>query len=294
LDKKNGNTKWQDAMQEEIKSLLDYSTFEDKRKIKYLTGCKNIRVHFVFAVKHDLHHKARLVSGGHLTDPNTTDNTYFSVVSLCSMRIDIAAAELNELDLMVGGISSAYIEAYTQEKVCFFGGPEFGPLEGHLLVIVFALYGLRTSGARWHDRYADVMHIMDFYPCKDLMFIGKKPHAFFDSLTTEHSFQLKGVGKPSYHLGGDFFRDSDGTLAWGAQSYVEKMLINYETMFGSKPKEYSTPMAKKDHPEMDNSELLYNLGIKQYSMACYFRTFRHSLWRCYCVQFPCCTTPRTS
>jgi hypothetical protein len=43
LDKKNGNTKWQDAMQEEING-----------KLKYLTGFKNIRVHFVFAVNHDL------------------------------------------------------------------------------------------------------------------------------------------------------------------------------------------------------------------------------------------------
>ena len=170
--------------------------------------------------------------------------------------------------------------------MCFIAGPEFGPLEGHLLVIVRALYGLRTSGARWHDRYADVMRIMGFNPCKadpdvwmkdcgthyeyvlvyvdDRMFIGKKPQAFFDLLTNEHGFKLKGVGKPSYHLGGDFFRDPDGTLAWGAQSYVEKMLINYETMFGSKPKEYSTPMAEKDHPELDNSELLDDLGIKQY------------------------------
>jgi Reverse transcriptase (RNA-dependent DNA polymerase) len=241
LDKKNGNTKWQDAMQEEINSLLDYSTFEDKGKIKYLIGYKNIRVHFAFAVKHDLRHKARLVAGGHLTDPNTTDNTYSSAVSLRSMRIAIAAAELNDLDIMVGDVSSAYLQAFTQEKVCFLAGPEFGPLEGHLLVIVCALYGLRTSGARWHDRYADVMRIMDFYPCKadpdvwmkdcgthyeyvlvyvdDLMFLGKKPQVFFDSITTDHGFKLKGVGKPSHHLGGDFFHDSDGTLAWGAQSY---------------------------------------------------------------------------
>ena len=96
------------------------------------------------------------------------------------------------------------------------------------------------------------------------MFIGKKPQAFFNSLKDEHGFKLNGVGKPSYHLGGDFFCDPDGTLAWGAQSYVEKMLINYETMFGSKPKEYSTPMAEKDHPELDNSELLDDLGIKKY------------------------------
>jgi hypothetical protein len=107
LGKKNGSTKCQDAMQEEISSLLDYSTFEDKGRIKYLTGYKNILVHFVFDVKHDLRHKARLVAGGHLTDPNTTYNTYSSVVSLCSMRISIAAAELNELDIMDGDVSSA-------------------------------------------------------------------------------------------------------------------------------------------------------------------------------------------
>jgi hypothetical protein len=122
--------------------------------------------------------------------------------------------------------------------VCFLAGTEFGPLEGHLLVIVCALYGLRTSGARRHDRYADVMRIMDFYPCKEdpdmwikdcgthyeyvLMFLSKKPQVFFDSLTTDHGFKLKGVGKPSYHLGGDFVRDSDGTLAWGYNCMLKR------------------------------------------------------------------------
>ena len=91
--------------------------------------------------------------------PNTTDNTYSSVVSLHSMQIAIAAAELINLDIMVGDVSSTYLEAYTQEKVCFISGPEFGPLEGHLLVIVCALYRLRSSGARWHDCYADVMRM---------------------------------------------------------------------------------------------------------------------------------------
>jgi hypothetical protein len=43
-----------------------------------------------------------LVAGGHLTDPKTTDNKKYSVVSLCSMLIAIAAPELNELDIMVG------------------------------------------------------------------------------------------------------------------------------------------------------------------------------------------------
>jgi hypothetical protein len=136
-------------MQEEINPLLDYYTFDNKGPVKYLLGYKNIRVHFELVVKHDLRHKARLVAGSHLTDPSTTDNTYSSVVSLRSMRSAIAATELNKLDIMVGDVSSAYLEAYTQEKVFFIAGHEFGPLEGHLLVIKRALYGLRTSGVRW-------------------------------------------------------------------------------------------------------------------------------------------------
>jgi hypothetical protein len=60
----------------------------------------------------------------------------------------------------------------------------------------------------------------------------------------------------SYHLGGDFFSDPDGTLAWGAQSYVNKMLGNYKIMFEGKLKEYTTPMAEKYNPELDTSKLL--------------------------------------
>jgi hypothetical protein len=60
------------------------STCIDHGKIPYLEGYKNIIVHFVFDVKHDLRHKARLVAGGHLTDPST-DGTYSGVVNLCTM-----------------------------------------------------------------------------------------------------------------------------------------------------------------------------------------------------------------
>jgi hypothetical protein len=61
-------------MQEETDSLLAYYTFTDEGHIKFLPGYHNIHVHSVFAVKHDLRHKARLLAGGHITDPNTTDS----------------------------------------------------------------------------------------------------------------------------------------------------------------------------------------------------------------------------
>ena len=57
-------------------------------------------------------------------------------------------AELNDLKLWGTGISSAYLEAYTKEKVCILAGPEYGSLAGCRLIIDCALYGLCTNGQR--------------------------------------------------------------------------------------------------------------------------------------------------
>jgi hypothetical protein len=95
-----------------------------------------------------------------------------------------------------------------------------------------------------------------------MMFIGKEHQTFFDSLFNDHGFKSKGVGIPKYHLGCDFYRDSDGTLSWGAHSYVFKMLINFETVFGSKPIEFATPMIEKDHSMIETSYILVAHGIK--------------------------------
>ena len=66
-------------------------------------------------------------------------------------RLLVFLAELNGLETWATDIASAYLEAYTSEKVYIIAGPEFGALEGHVLVIDRALYGLRTSGQQWHD-----------------------------------------------------------------------------------------------------------------------------------------------
>ena len=67
-----------------------------------------------------------------------------------------------------------------------------------------------------------------------------------------------------YHLDSNFFRDKDGTLAWGAKSYVKKMIIAFEVMFGVKPKEYSSPVEEGVHPELDTSQELDEDGIRIY------------------------------
>jgi Reverse transcriptase (RNA-dependent DNA polymerase) len=116
-------------------------------------------------VKHDGHHKAHLVAGGHLTDPNT-DSVYSEVVSLNDIRLVTFLAELNQLEIWGADVGNSYLEALMKEKVYIIGGPEFGDLTGHTLLIYKALYGLRSSGLCWHQRFAEVLHVMGFVQSK--------------------------------------------------------------------------------------------------------------------------------
>ena len=230
-------------------------------------------------------HKNRLVAGGHLTDPSS-DSVYSGVVSLRGIHLATFLAELNMLEIWGADVGNAYLEARTKEKVYIIGGPEFGALEGHTLIIYKALYGLRTSGLCWHQRFADVLRSMGFVPCKaendiwmhknqelyeyiavyvdDIMVAARNPSEITKRLESEHRFKLKGVGSMKYHLGCDYFRDEDGTLCFGPRKYIDKMIEQFERMFGTKPKEYTSPLEKSDHPEIDSSPELDANGIKMY------------------------------
>jgi hypothetical protein len=62
IDRRNKNTKWQDAVALELKQIDDYCTFIDlgpKETAKIPKGYKKICVHLVYNVKHDGCHKGR-------------------------------------------------------------------------------------------------------------------------------------------------------------------------------------------------------------------------------------------
>ena len=49
------------------------------------------------------------------------------------------------------------------------------------------------------------------------------------------------------------------------KKYIEKMVKAYERLFGEKPRQnFSSPLEKNDHPELDMSDLLDTDGIKKY------------------------------
>ena len=175
LDKLNGNSRWYDATKKELDQINKYQVFIDHGRAKYnpiskrITnaphGYQKITVHLVFACKHDEHHKARLVAGGHLT-PDPIDSIYSGVVSTKSLRLSIFLAKLNSMNVWGADIGNVYLEATAKEKLYIVAGPEIEELQGHTLVIHKALYGLKSSGLRWSQRIHDIMLQLNFRPCK--------------------------------------------------------------------------------------------------------------------------------
>ena len=165
-------------------------------------------------------------------------------------------------------------------------GPEFGPLEGHTLVMNKALYGLRSSGLRWHEKLADSLRDMNFISTKaeddiwmrkngnlyeyiasyvdNLCIMAKEPINIINELEKTHGYKLEGAGLISYYLGCDYFTDNDGNLAYAPRKYITKLIDNFIAMFGHKPKQYTSPLESGDHPELDTSQELEKNDIIKY------------------------------
>jgi hypothetical protein len=122
-----------------------------------------IPYHIVFNVKFDLHRKARLVAGGHLTEPPVED-IYSGVVGMESIRMAFLIASINNLDICAADIGNAFLYGTTREKVYIIAGDEFGEAKGRPLIIEKGLYGLRTSSARFHEHLAAKLRIMGYRP----------------------------------------------------------------------------------------------------------------------------------
>jgi hypothetical protein len=116
LDKLNNNTKWQDAIDTEIQGINEYGTFRVVQfQVILSIEYKRIPYHFVFDVKFDLRHRARLVAGGHQTDPPKED-IYSGVVGSESIKLGFLLGDMNELLVIAGDIGSAYLNGLTREK----------------------------------------------------------------------------------------------------------------------------------------------------------------------------------
>jgi hypothetical protein len=116
-------------------------------------------------VKHDGRHKACVVANGNLMD-TALESVYSGVVSLRGLRTCIFLGELNNMTPWATDIGNAYLGEKTMEKVCIKARPEFGELQGNLLIINKGLHGLRLSGKAFNQLLLECLRDLGFYPSR--------------------------------------------------------------------------------------------------------------------------------
>ena len=258
LDRANGNSLWQEAIKKEMGNVkVAFKFLDDGTKMPL--GFKEITCHMIYDVKFDLTRKARYVGGGHLTKVSPS-MSYSSVVSRDSVRIMFLIAALNDLDIEMCDIGNAYLNAETRERVWFRAGDEWGSARaGCQVMIIRALYGLKTSGAEWKKTFADyIKHTLGYDPCigaddnvylraektsdsneyysyivvyvDDVLCLHKDPGRILNMINRDYRLK-ESPACPTMYLGADICKyhvpgDVVGTHCWAmsADSHIKKAL----------------------------------------------------------------------
>jgi hypothetical protein len=290
IDRLTGTDSWHQAILKEMKNnAIAFKFLEEGEQVP--VGSQWIPFDMIFDVKVDFTRKARFVAGGHWTDA-PSQLTYSSVVTRDSIRIAFLIAALNELDILAADIGNAYLQARVREKVHTTAGPEFGPHNvGKTVIVVRAMYGLKSSGAAWHAKLSETLRSMDFVPSyaepdvwykaaikddgfeyyqyilvyvDDILFVADQPMPIM--ITIQKAYRLKDEPcQPKDYLGAKIRKWSipnDTRQVWSmdctqylkeAVKNVEKELEKSGYVLRGKP---NTPMQAGYRPELDVSPVL--------------------------------------
>ena len=290
IDRRTGTDFWRKAIDKEMATVSPAFQFVGDDEVP--SNFKFIKCHMVFDVKMDLTRKARFVAGGHMTDP-PKDTTYSSVVSRDSIRLALLIAALNDLQVMACDVQGAYLNAKTQERIYTIAGLEHGKArEGQKAIIIGALYGLKSSGARWREHLANTLRDFGYFSCRadpdiwmkaqvkpngdtyweyalvyvdDILCISHEPKVLMDFLSTKYTLKAGSVGEPTNYLGAEIkkwnIEGSDDPLktrwAMSSDAYVRRAVGEVERTLGDVGKKLATkvktPLSTDYKPELDQT-----------------------------------------
>ena len=119
----------------------------------------------MYDIKPDLRFKACLVCDGSRVDPRglSTRATVVKVISVCLLDL---IADAHNLDVIVGDIGNAFIQAKTKEKIYTRCGKEFRDRAHCIVLIKRALYGLTIGAACFRTLLAVFLRTPDFKPTR--------------------------------------------------------------------------------------------------------------------------------
>ena len=114
INKKDGNTLWQDAIVKEMENMkVTFQAIPNGEKV--LNGYQCVNRHMVFDIQmEDFHREAHQMVRGHVT--HTPDSiTYSNVVTRETVCIALTVTALHDLEVKATDILNAYVMAPNRE-----------------------------------------------------------------------------------------------------------------------------------------------------------------------------------
>lgn len=98
-------------MAKEICTVEDFEVFKQVDRSKNFSRAKGWQfapLHWVFAIKHNLRHRGRLVIGGHVANADALDK-YAATTSLDGVKLQMYITVRSQKKLVSGDVVSAYL-----------------------------------------------------------------------------------------------------------------------------------------------------------------------------------------
>ena len=156
-----------------------------------------------------------------------------------SVRIGFLIAALNDLEIMSCDLENVYLNAPCQKKIWFEGGAKCSEDKGKVLVVVRALYGLKSAGSSWRAALAEVLFSLGFESTRadpdvwiraaarsdghkyyemlfvyvdDILAVSHKAKDVIEEVTAFYKAKEGSIKKPDIYLGANFRRSDTGWI----------------------------------------------------------------------------------
>ena len=255
--KRSLSKKWENAMDEEMSSLVTHDTFEVVDKVP--KGFKAIPCKWVYKTKRDSEgkaerYKARLVAKGFKQRFGIDyDETFAPVLRGSSARILLTIAATLDYELVHLDVKTAFLNGVVEEEIYMEPPPgSIWKTEGKVWKLKKCLYGLKQAPKQWHvaiDEYlkqnnfkqmisepglyvleTNKNHIIIGLYVDDLIVASKFKEGAeaFLKLMNER-FEMSNLGPLSWYLGMKITRDRSKRLLYVSQGlYVREILKRFK------------------------------------------------------------------
>lgn len=244
--------KWKEAMDAEIKSLLDNETWQ---LVELPAGQVAIGAKWIFKQKEDEHgnvvrFKARLVAlGCSQKFGRDYDEVFAPVVKQVTIRMMLTIAIERHLIVQHVDVKNAYLHGELTEVVYMKQPPGYENGENLVCRLVKSLYGLKQGARDWNRKIDQTLKSMSFNqsnadPCLyirvknghpeymliyvDDMIVAVRTLADFTEIVAalKKNFKITELGELRYFLG-IHVKKIDGKYALSQKSYIRKALEKF-------------------------------------------------------------------